>query len=188
MFKNGWKAAFSELIRAHKSWKHFFAPVELLTSCPASSTMVDLVADGLKRRDTTADDRRTIFFACRTAMAKGSLKKGFISELAKQLRFHRPENSFQAMAHKMACKLAPLRNNQDEENHPKIINENAHILFGTEHSSRRKGKFKYCRDELKTTIEAVRLKERMNICNLASIIGIPKSTIHSFIKPPKPKR
>jgi hypothetical protein len=48
-----------------------------------------------KKRDTTVEDRRIIFYSCRTAMVNGAVRPGIQEELAKQLGFKK--NSFQAM-------------------------------------------------------------------------------------------
>jgi hypothetical protein len=99
-----------------------------------------------RRRDTTADDRRIIFYSCRAAIVNGVLRPGTQSELAWQLGFQKKTVS--KLWTMMNRKLTPLLDNQDEEDHLGIIQGNAHILFGTGHSSRRKGKMKYDRDEL----------------------------------------
>jgi hypothetical protein len=99
-------------------------------------TINNLAVQRLKRRETTSDDMNNIFTACRATMVRGPLMKGFISELAEGLGFHRKTVSKQW--NQMAQKLATLLDNQDEESHHHIIRENAHILFGTGHSSRRK--------------------------------------------------
>jgi hypothetical protein len=143
------------------------------------------IAQHLKKRDTTAEDRRSIFFACRMAMVDGKLRKGFLSELASELGFERKTISRQWK--QMSLKMAPLLNNQNQENHASIIRDNAHILFGTGHSSRRKGKYKYDREELKATVAAVPQKQRQSVRGLASVIGIPQTTVQDFLKPPKPK-
>jgi hypothetical protein len=143
------------------------------------------VADSLKKRDTTAHDRRLIFYGCRAAMVDGVVKRGFISELAQQLGFERKTVS--RHWNNMQRVLAPLLNNQDEENHHAIIQQNAHILFGTGHSSRRKGKYKYDRDELAEAVKRVPLKQRQTIRNLSSAAGVPHATIQRFLKPRQPK-
>jgi hypothetical protein len=56
--------------------------------------------------------------------------------------------------HQMAKKMVPLLDNQDEEDHARIIHDNTHILFATGASSRRAGKYKYDRDELKSDNES----------------------------------
>jgi hypothetical protein len=40
-----------------------------------------------KRRDTTVEDRRIIFYSCRTAMVNGAVRPGIQEELARQLGF-----------------------------------------------------------------------------------------------------
>jgi hypothetical protein len=143
------------------------------------------VTDGLKKRDTTAHDRRVIFYGCRAAMVDEAVKRGFISELAQQLGFERKTVS--RHWNNMQRKLAPLLDNQDEENHHGIIQQDAHILFGTGHSSRRKGKYKYDRDELAEAVKRVPLKQRQTIRNLSSAAGVPHATIQRFLKPRQPK-
>jgi hypothetical protein len=78
------------------------------------------------RRDTTVEDRRIIFYSCRTAMVNGAVRPGIQEEWTM-----------------MSRKLAPLLDNQDEEDHLAIIKDNAHILFGTGLSRRRKNKYKW---------------------------------------------
>jgi hypothetical protein len=148
--------------------------------------MDNLAVQRLNRRETTSDDRKAIFTACRAAMSRGPLRKGFISELADELGFHRKTVSKQW--NQMARKLATLLDNQDEENHHHIIRENAHILFGTGHSSRRKGKYKYDRDELEAAVEALPLKQRQTVRHLGANLSMPKSTLQDYLRPPQPKK
>jgi hypothetical protein len=88
----------------------------------------------------------------------------------------------------MCRKLALLLDNQDEEDHLAIIQDNAHILFGTGHSTRRKGKYKYDREELDANIRAVHLKDQMTVRNLAGLVGLPTTTVQRFLKPNVVKR
>jgi hypothetical protein len=134
-----------------------------------------------KRRDTTSEDRRIIFYSCRAAMVNGALRPGIQAELAKQLGFEK--KTVQRLWSKMARIVAPLLYNQDDEDHLGIIQDNAHILFGTGHSSRRKGKYIYDRVELQANIAAVPLKERMTVRHLAGLVGVPQTTVQRFLKP-----
>jgi hypothetical protein len=137
--------------------------------------------DANRRRDTTADDRRIIFFSCRAAIVDGVLRPGIQEELAWQLGFKK--KTIQKLWTAMKTKLAPLLSNQAEEDHLAIIQANAHILFGTGHSSRRKGKMKYDREELAEAIKAVPLKSRMTVRHLAGTVGVSSTTIQRMLKP-----
>jgi hypothetical protein len=64
-----------------------------------------------------------------------------------------------------------------------IIQDNAHFLFGTGHSSRRKGKYRYDQDKLAKAVKAIPLKSRMTVCNLAGEVAIPTTTIQRFLRP-----
>jgi hypothetical protein len=128
-------------------------------------------------------DRQAIFFACRSSMQDGRLKKGIQSILAKNLGFDRKTISRQWTQMKRA--LLPLLSNQPIETHDAIIQANSHILFRTGHSDRRKGKVKYDREEMLATIAAIPFKQRRSVRKLAAKMGIPRSTIQAFIKPPK---
>jgi len=98
-----------------------------------------------KYRTTTYTDRHTIFFACRCSMVNGRLKPGIQRELARQLGFERGAICRQWTT--MNDKLAPLLCNQPEDMHLDIIRQNGHILFGDDKCLRKKGKYKYDRDE-----------------------------------------
>jgi hypothetical protein len=76
-------------------------------------------------------------------MVDGCPKRGIFQELADLLGFKQKAVSRQW--NQIAKKMAPLLDKQDEINHPRIIHDNAHILFGTGASSRRLGKHKYNR-------------------------------------------
>jgi hypothetical protein len=144
----------------------------------------DDVEDPTKRRNTTESDRRVIFFACRASMEDGRPKRGIFQELADLLGFKRKAVSRQW--NQMAKKMAPLLDNQDEEDHARIIHDNAHILFATGASSRRAGKYKYDRDELKVTMKAMPLKQRKTIRKTAGRLAIPKSSLQDIMRPRLP--
>jgi hypothetical protein len=82
----------------------------------------------------------------------------------------------------------PLLDNQDEETHHHIIRENAHILFGTGHSSRRKGKCKYDRNELEAAVEALPLKQQQTVRHSGANLAMPKSTLQDYLRPNLPKK
>jgi hypothetical protein len=148
--------------------------------------MDNVVAERVKMTATNYGDRRTIFIAIRATMVNGRPRRGIFKELADQLGFTRKTVSRQWNA--MQMKLAPLLCNHPEQEHGQIIQQNADLLFETGHSSRRKGKFKYDRQEMEAQIAAVPLKERMTVRHLAGTIALPKTTVHSILKPPLPKR
>jgi hypothetical protein len=144
--------------------------------------LIEDVEDGLNHRTTTDGDRQSIFFVCRSTMVNGHLKSGIQKELASQLGVSRMTVSRQWTA--MNKKLAPLLINQpDASTHAEIIREHAHILFGDGKASRRKGKYKYDRDDFKEAVKAVDFKDRRSIRKLAAQVGVPKSTISDFMKP-----
>jgi hypothetical protein len=138
--------------------------------------------DARNHRTTTYGDRQSIFFVCRSTMVNGHLKPGIQKELASQLGVSRITVSRQWTA--MSLKLAPLLINQDDTStHAEIIREHAHILFGDGKASRRKGKYKYDRDDFKAAVKAIPLKQRRSIRKLAAQVGIPATTISNFMKP-----
>jgi hypothetical protein len=147
--------------------------------------LIEEVENEHSHRSTTCGERQSIFFTCRSTMVNGHLKAGIQKELAKQLGLSRMTISRQWTT--MNLKLAPLLINQDEANHATIIRENAHVLFGDEKSKRRKGKFKYDRDEFKEAVKGVELKSRRSIRKLGRQIGVPATTISNILNPRKPE-
>jgi hypothetical protein len=109
------------------------------------------------------------------------LKNGIQGELARLLGITRGTVSRQWT--KMNNKLAPLLDNQDEECHPSIIQDNLKLLFGDELSLRKKSKYKYNREELAEAIKAIPVKGRRSVRKLAAKVGMPKSTINTYIHP-----
>jgi hypothetical protein len=144
------------------------------------------VHKGRHHKTTQSSDRAVIFFACRASMQDGVLKRGIFQELAEQMGFTRKTVSRQW--NQMQKKLAPLLNNQDEAQHPTIIQQNADVLFGTGHASRRKGKHKYDHTELKVQVKALAFKQRKTVRKTAGRLAIPKSTLQDILKPPLPKK
>jgi hypothetical protein len=144
--------------------------------------MANVVQEPVIVRATNFGDRKTIFIAIRATMVNGRPRKNIFQELAEQLGYKRQTVSRQW--NKMSKKLAPLLYNHPEEQHGEIIRKNHHILFEPGHSAKRKGKFKYDREEMERQIAAVPLKERMTIRHLAGTIALPKTTVHNVLKPP----
>jgi hypothetical protein len=113
------------------------------------------------------------------------LKKGIQTELARLLSFDR--KTINRQWGQMTRALAPLLSNQPEDQHDAIIKANSHILFSTKHSERKKGKFKYDREEMLATIASILIKERRSVRKLAAKIGMAPTTIQMLIKPPRGK-
>jgi hypothetical protein len=78
-------------------------------------------------------------------MVNGAIRPGIQAELANQLGFKKKTVSKIWTSIMYYRKLTLLLVNQDEEDHLAIIQDNAHILFGTAagHSTRWKAKYKY---------------------------------------------
>lgn len=139
------------------------------------------VEDPRQYRTTVFADRYAIFYACRSTMVNGHLKIGIQKELAKQLGISRITVSRQWC--RMKDKLAPLLSNQPEDEHGKIIQQNALFLFGDGKSLRKKGKYKYNRDELREQIKLIPFKSRRSVRKLAAKMGMAPSTMDKYLHP-----
>jgi len=83
----------------------------------------------------------------------------------------------------MNKKLAPLLSNHPVEEHAAIIQQNAHIIFGTGHAARKQGKFKYDRAELMAALKLIPLKKRRTVRKAAGQLSIPSSTLQHILRP-----
>jgi DNA-binding transcriptional regulator YdaS (Cro superfamily) len=144
----------------------------------------DDVEDPRRYRSTTMDERYAIFLTVRTTMVDGRVKNGIHSELAKQLGLSRVTISRQWAT--MRDKLAPLLITQPVVMHPEIIRNNHALLFGDGKSSRKRGKYKYDRDEVDAAIKAVPVKMRRSVRKVAMRIGMAKSTVNQYVHPRYP--
>lgn len=134
----------------------------------------------VKYRQATTADRRTIFFAVRASIENGRPKQGIFSEIARQLGFSRKLVS--RHYHTMKKQFDPLLSNHPDNEHALIIHQNAHI-FAVDHSSRKKGKFKYDRNEIQVEVKKIPFKKRRSIRKLARRLKLPKSSVHDLCKP-----
>jgi hypothetical protein len=114
-------------------------------------------------------------------MVNGVVQKGIQTKLARQLGISRVTVTRQWAI--MKTKLAELLSTQPEDKHHEIIRENGHILFGDGKSTRRKGKYKYNRVQLRKEIRGIPFKSRRSVRKLAAKVGIPITTIHKYIHP-----
>jgi hypothetical protein len=137
--------------------------------------------DPRKYRTTTMKDRYAIFITIRSTMEDGRTQQGIYLKLACQLSLSHVTISRQWAA--MKTKLAHLLNNHPEDTHREIIRANEDELFGDGKASRKKGKYKYDRDELCAAIKMVPFKQRRSVRKLGSNVGMAKSTIHQYIHP-----
>jgi len=133
------------------------------------------------KRQTTAADRKAIFFAIRSSSHNGRLKRGIQGEVARQLGFEIKTISRQWTA--MNKKLAPLVSNQPPEEHAAIISQNEATIFGVAHASRKKGKYKYDRTELMAALKLIPLKKRRTVRKCAGQLSIPSSTLQHILRP-----
>jgi hypothetical protein len=137
-----------------------------------------------KYSQLTAAHLQTIFYTVRSTMVDGRPKHGIFTKIARQLLHDRV--TIWRQWKQMKRKLALLLNNQPEEDHHGIIAASSHILFATGHSSRRKGKFLYNRQELKEAAEAVEQDKRPTLRHLAAHVGVPLTTLYYLLKGRKP--
>jgi hypothetical protein len=140
-----------------------------------------------KYREATAEDRRTIFEACRVAIKDGHLPRGVFAKLSIQIGLSKRAIARQWLT--MRKSVLDLLSNHPEENHFDVIMKNHHILFSTMQSSRRIGKHKYDREQLATAIAELPLKERQSIRHLSEKIQVPTTTVQYLVKgrPPSSK-
>jgi hypothetical protein len=143
-----------------------------------------LVPTGKKMKETTADDRRAIFIACRASFKHGRLRRGIFQKLAIQLGFKRL--TIYRQWRNMSRSLSTLLNNHPDEEPQALIDRSHHILFGTRQSNRHLGKFKYDREQVKQQIKALPFKQRRTLRNLSARLNIPLTTVHFMNKPRPP--
>jgi hypothetical protein len=134
----------------------------------------------LKHRQMSAMDKRLVFVAVRSSMVKGVLKKGIFTNLAEQTGFDPKTVSRQWRI--MAASLQTLLINHPDEEEQAIIDQNHHILFGTNQFKRRSGKFKHDRELLKAQIRAIALKSRRTRRQLAGQLNLPLTTVHWLVR------
>ena len=114
------------------------------------------------------------------------MKKGIFSTLARKLKFER--NVIARQWKRMHRKLLTLLNNHPGEDVDDVILQQSHFLFDPDHSSRRKGKFKYDRDKLNAAVQALPRKERITVRNAGRVLGVPSTTLHYLLKDRPPPR
>jgi hypothetical protein len=136
--------------------------------------------DDRKVRQVRVEDQRAIFAACRATMVNGRVQRGIFKKFAKQLRFER--NTISRQWRRMETSLHTLLNNHPEEEHDAIIQQNSHILFVVKHCDRRKGKYKYDRQQLRANIRSIPYKERRTHRLLASKLKMPLTTVHWLVR------
>jgi hypothetical protein len=140
--------------------------------------------NGRKYTCLTAQQLQIIFYTIRTTMVNGRPQRGIFTKLASQLGCTRL--TIWRQWKRMKKKLAILLNNQPEDDHIGIIAASSHILFATGMSERRKGKFKYCREELKLATLAVEQDKRPTLRHLSAHIKVPLTTLYYILKGRKP--
>jgi hypothetical protein len=127
------------VVCAHKSPPNAKSSVNKLKMTDEDTNSDNDVEHPAKHKNTNESNRCVIFYAsCRANMVDGHPKRGIFQELADLLGFK--GKAALRQWNQMAKKMAPLLDNQDEIDQPRIIHDNAHILFGTGASSRRLGK------------------------------------------------
>lgn len=127
--------------------------METFAAAVASDGLVDDLDNDVPNRQTTASDRQAIFCTCKSTMVDGRVKKGIFSELAKQLKFK--PGTISTQWHSMESKLKRLLNNHPGEDEAAVVARNHHILFEPLHARRKKGKYKYNRDDLTASVAAL---------------------------------
>jgi hypothetical protein len=119
-------------------------------------------------------------------MVDGRPKRGVFTKLASQLGHSRI--TIWRQWRQMKKKLAILLNNQPEEDHIGIIAASSHILFSTKICERRKGKYKYDREEMKQATLSVEQDKRPTLRHLSAHLKVPLKTLYYILKGRKPPK
>ncbi|CAB9529989.1 transposon protein [Seminavis robusta] len=130
--------------------------------------------DTNKKRYLNSDDRKVVYFSCKSAMVDGKIPRGVFKRVANSMGSNRSTVSRQWESVSRA--LAPLLDNHPETAHAQIIAANGHI-FDPGFSSRRKGKYKHDRGALRTTIKEVPLQQRRSMRKLSRKLHIPRTSL-----------
>jgi hypothetical protein len=145
----------------------------------------DVAEGSASYRTTTFADRYAIFMAVRSTMVNGRVKNGIHSELGRQLGLGRVTVSRQWAI--LRDRLAPLLITEpDVDKHPELIRNSHALLFADGKASRKKGKYKYDRDEVDLAIKAIPVKMRRSVRKVAMRIGMAKSTVNLYVHPRYP--
>jgi hypothetical protein len=156
MFCRTRNAAFSELDFLHFFVIKFRIAGSFIMMSDEDTDDGNVVGNDRKYRTTTFADRYAIFLAIKSTMVDGHMKSGIQIDLAKLMNLHRGTVSRQWTA--INIKLATLLDTDEPEEGEAlahIIGKHSLYLFSDMMSTRKKGKYKYCRNEVAEAIKLV---------------------------------